>query len=215
MIEQENSFLPVLRFYLIQATQNEVFLTLAQLRHTFPQFTTQELEENFNQYQEALDKFGLPAPQDNKEELTYTQLRWIELATDPYDRRSLSSLFESKEAKKLNVTQAKHRVWMTQPAFKKAYTERIRREATNSAPEMLRRTTSKAMSGDIRAIELFFKLGGRKIPSQLEIEAPQTANDPFSSREKIIRAMQQVLSPEQIQQVAKALTDGNKEEKEE
>ena len=172
--------------------------------HThFPTFTVEQIF-NFlhtSKVYSYLAERNIPAPprQKSRKSLTDRQIEWIEYCTNPYTKMSLSQMCSS-----FGITTNQHAAWMRQAHFKREYEKIIQAKVSGTEGEIFRRTASKAVNeGDVKATELLYRMSGKPIPQALT--QSDSSNVPL---EAVIRAMQEICTPDQLAAVSAKLLMG-------
>lgn len=151
-----------------------------------------------SQVKQALsDKYDLPPPplRHSKKILTAQQKRWIEVASNPYSGSPTSA-----RATAFGISMATHRRWMRQPAFRDAYNKAIATDAAHTKGDIIRMAAHKAMSGDVKAVELIHRLNGTPLA-----ELPSANPVGQISVGDLIPILQRVLSEDDLASVAGAI----------
>lgn len=140
----------------------------------------------------------LPPPRQlSRRTLSDEQRAWLTICTNPYSPNTVQAMIKVHSSW---MTMAKHRAWMKQQAFLAEYQRLMALEIRGSEGEIVRRTTTKAMSGDTKSIEMLARLKGEPLPSLAQGEL--STGVPM---ETIITALQQVLDSDQLAEVAHLL----------
>lgn len=198
--------LELLRLYLEYALHG-TYLSCEELsNHTpSPPILPQEIYDAFREkgFSEKILSEGVPLPPLtlSRDSLTEKQIRWIRAASNPYTVKSLIQL-----ATEMGVTIEEHQSWLLRPHFRKAYEARVGLQAQGAKGEVLRRTMGKAVQGDQKAVENYYRLIGE--PLQKLEEATSQQSLPLN---EILNILQKVLSQEQLAEVALAFLNPPKE----
>lgn len=195
--------LEALRIYLEYALQG-TYLSCEELAP----LTSSEAEEIYSAFREKdfsekILKEGVPLPplRLTRDSLSEKQLRWIRAASNPYSQKNLNLL-----ASENDVTIEEHQSWLLRPHFRKAYERRVGAQAQGAKGEVIRRTMNKAVQGDQKAVENYFKIIGE--PLQALEESNSMASLPMG---EIMAVLQRVLSQEDLAAVALAFMAKPKE----
>lgn len=138
---------------------------------------------------------GLPFPplKKNNSSLSEKQLRWIRVATNPFTAKPLHLL-----AAENGVTMEEHRNWMKLPHFQRAYQSRLVSESSTAKPEIFRRQMNKAVQGDTKATETYFRMINEPLPT-LQVAQSSGGQVPIA---RLMEVLQKVLPQEQLMAVA-------------
>lgn len=145
------------------------------------------------------ENFNLAPPPRFKTAKTLTdrQLRWLAVITNPYTTKTINGMIAANSDW---MTQEDHRRWMQQAAFQREYNKRLGKEVKATSGEMVRRTAQKAMAGDVKSIELIYRMQGEPLPTA--IAAGSSSAIPL---ETILTALQKELDGPQLARVAARL----------
>lgn len=148
-------------------------------------------------YKTQLLKAGLPLPplRKTKASLSAQQLEWIRVASNPYTQKSLQLL-----AKEHGITIEQHMQWLLQPHFRREYEKRIAGQTLGVKGEVVRKTMTKAISGDQKATENYFRMINEPLP-QLQLVESNQGSLPVST---IMEVLQRILTPSQLAEVSLA-----------
>lgn len=168
----------------------------------FPDYTSAQIYDFLHHPKvvSKLEEYELPPPPRSKSarSLTDRQRRWLTICTNPYSTQSIKSLAETN-----GYTVEEHRRWMRQAHFKAEYTKLMRKEISGTEGELYRRTATKAMTGDPKALENLYRMQGRPLPSGLnEVKHGEISLD------AVLQALQETLDSETLSRVAARLITG-------
>lgn len=140
------------------------------------------------------DQYNLPPPPRrlSKRALNELQKRWLRFCTNPHTTRNLITM-----CKEFGIDIETHDRWMQQAVFQREYNKLIARRVGAMKGEFIRRTAQKASAGDLKAVELIYRMNGTPIPSAIA-ETSSTSVE----LEAVVRAMQKHLTQEQLAAVA-------------
>jgi hypothetical protein len=92
---------------------------------------------------------------------------------------------------------------MKQAHFRAEYSKLMRQEIASTEGEIYRRTATKAMVGDTKAIETLYRMQGKPLPT-----AVNESSGGSVSLDAVLQALQETLSSEDIARVATRLIAG-------
>lgn len=189
----------VLRHYIDQANDG-ILLSIADLSAQF-NMPIKELTDFMrlpavrrhlkNYYQ--LDPPPLDLP---NRDLTDQQRAWLTKCTDPYTTKSVRTL-----ASEFGISMEEHRRWLKQASFRNAYDKLVAQDAKAAQGEVTRKAVNKAMGGDGKAVELYFRMAGAPIATA-QNDALSSSSVPLA---KLLEVLQSVLTTDQLNNVTQAI----------
>lgn len=193
----------IVRHY-VEAYRNGDTLSCADLHNAFPDYTVQQIfnflhtEKVFN----YLLQRDIPAPprQKSRKSLTDKQRDWLAFCTNPYTTKKLNHL-----CTEFGITIDQHTMWMRQAHFKDEYERLIKAKISGVEGEVYRRVASKAVNeGDVKAVETLYRMAGKPL-----VNAVAPSSSGTVPIEDVIRAMQQICTPDQLASISAILLTGS------
>jgi hypothetical protein len=132
-------------------------------------------------------------------DLTDQQRAWLSRCTDPYTTKSVRTL-----ATEFGITVEEHRRWLKQATFRNAYEKLLAQDARSAKGEVTRKAVNRAMAGEGKAVELYFRMAGQPIAQASKDELSEAAV-PLT---RLLEVLQTVLTPQQLNDVTAAILTG-------
>lgn len=192
----------VVRAY-VEAYRDGNVMSCEDLSIRFPEFTTQHVY-NFMHSSKVFNYLlerDIPAPpkQKSKRSLTDKQRDWLAVCTNPYTSKKITHM-----CAEFGITPEVHALWMQQAHFKREYERLMKQRIAGSEGEVFRRVASKAvLDGDVKSVETLYRMAGKPLAAPTAVGSHNGV--PI---EDVLRAMQQICSPDQLAAVSAILLTG-------
>ena len=195
----------VLRYYIDQANDG-ILLSIEDLALQFS-MDFQELTDfmrltSVRKHLKTYYELEPPPLHSPPRELTDQQRAWLTKCTDPYTTKSVGSL-----CREFGISLEEHRRWLKQATFRTSYEKLLAQDARSAKGEVTRKAVNRAMAGEGKAVELYFRMAGTPIAAASKDEI----NDSAVPIPKLLEVLQALLSPQQLVEVTSALLAPPKE----
>lgn len=194
----------VVRTYIVQSEEGTV-VSSEDLQAQFPEYSIDSIHAFLHSpkvQHYLVDRHNLLPPPKKKSRRTLTdeQRMWLTIVTNPYTTASINGLVaRANQDRGFEwMSLEKHRRWMKQPTFAREYKRLLTQDVKATEGEAIRRTATKAMQGDTKAIELYYRMKGEPLPSTLAGSGQGAA----IGIDVVMQVMQIVCTPEQLAKAA-------------